>query len=341
MGCSNNLIQQGPQIEIIYSKNYHSEKDEEKYPLFQKNFWFDYIQNINKIYIEKLIDNKGNNAIITHKIYLTLNYKDKRMAIIQIDKKRFNDPKLNEFISLKNQVLNGCSFEYLHDYIEKYNEKFQIDSSKLLNINKTTDIIIKVGKTDSGIKGFEMMHDKKESTLNYHKIENPGPNTTYENVFIENLNTLKMIEKYNQLNSKIFSEENEIQADFNSKPREWIPEPGKENKNNSSGGYSDKIKKIKYDDTEAKDENGKIINKFDGEYIKDADGYKMAKVSKDGNIVDEKRGNILKVEENGTVRDARGHYLGKVEKGHVLDNNGNIIGEVEGGTNAQVAYNFF
>jgi len=234
MGCSD-----CQSIYPLYNNNFKNCKEKE-YPLFQKNFWFDYIQNINKIYAERLIDTQGNHILMTHKIYLTLNYKENRMAIIQIEEKKLYDIKSkseSKEYSINIQVLNGCSLEYLRDYIERYNGKFKIDSSKWFNINKTTDIIIKVEKTDNEIKGFEMMYDKKASTLNYHKIDNPGLNAPYENVYMENLNSLRMIDKYNQLNSELESKYSDFKnekekAEYESKPREWIEETKKEEKNN-------------------------------------------------------------------------------------------------------------
>ena len=319
MGCS----QQKSQIESIYSKNVLSEEDEKKYPLFQKNFWFEYIQNVNKIYIEKLIDSKGNHFIITHKIYMTLDYKNQRMGIIQIEKKRLCESELNDFFNLRIEIVKGCSFEYLRNYIEKYNEKFKIDSTKWFNINKTTDIIIKVEKTDSGIKGFEMMYDKKASTLNYHKIENPGQNTVYKNECINNLNSLRMIEKYNKLNSDLVYEISEEKVEYDSYLRECISETKKEANNN------------------VKDEDENKIDKRIGEMRKAANERKKTREFQDRNIVDEKKRNILKVEENGTIKDTGENFLEKVENKNVIECDRHINRDFEGSNKAQVANNFF
>lgn len=334
----NNIVQQEPEKEyhdVIYS--YISEElNEEDYPLFQSNFNCDYIQNINKIYTSWLLNESDVTVIMTNKIYVTLNYKTNTMAGIEIEKVLYST-KPNEY-KIKKYVYKGCSFGYMHNFIDSWNKSFKIDSSKWYDLNRTTDIIIKCEQKDDEINGFEMMYDKRAKILKYHIIENPDQNTPVENKQMEFEDYSYIIEKYNELNSDLTCEYYEVKWEKNSKPREWYPDPNKKKSSGGGSGGSSNIKYLRYDGNDGKDREGYVKSRLDGNYITNSDGYKRARIN--GEYI-EGDGRTLKVGSDGRVRDGNDNYLGRVEDGRVYDADGYLIGKYDGGSKEQVAYDYF
>lgn len=269
---------------------------------------------------------------MTHKIYVTLNYKTNIMVGIEIEKVLYST-KDNEY-KVKKYVYKGCSIKYMHNFLDSWNSSFKIDSSKWYNLNRYTDIIIKCEKSEDGvINGFEMLYDKRVKVLKYHKIENPDPDIPLENECSEFGEYLDVIAKYNELNSDLTTEYYEAKWEKNSKPREWYPGANKK----SSGGYSN-IKYLRYDGNDGKDSEGYVKSRRNGDYITDSEGYNRAKIS-DGYV--EGDGRTLKVGSDGRVRDGNDDYLGRVVDGKIYDADDNLIGKYDGGSKEQVAYDNF
>ena len=135
---------------------------EENYPLFQSDFYETHIQNIKKFLIEK--DKDG--TVKTHKIYIVLNYKEKKTKIIEIEKEEKEENKKKHLVQ---HIIKECSLEKVKPNLEKYNKIYGIDTKELLKLPKGTDSFIKAQIINGKITKIHYKYEKSNQKLSMFK----------------------------------------------------------------------------------------------------------------------------------------------------------------------------
>lgn len=172
--------------------------EDEDYPVFQPNFYEKYIQNIKKTYNDWVYEN-NEEVIKIHRIYISLNFKENKTTVIEIEKLACQNYKKH----LKKQIINGCSLDNVKPLLEKYNSIFKIDSSRWYQVRPTTDIYIMSEKTNEDeIQSFQVFYEKDTSKVNFYKTNIDYGNTNTSNGVLNNLKPDGVVKKYNDLKSE-------------------------------------------------------------------------------------------------------------------------------------------
>ena len=150
---------------ILESDNF---EDSEYAPIFKDDLYDKDVQKITKVFSdlqdEDDIDSQGK----VHYIYVTLNYGENCIDIIEIEKSLTTEEYKKHLKITK--IENECSMERAKSYLEKYNTDFEVDSAEWYDMNKSTNIYVKSEKEPSGyINMFEVIYDKSISKLKFRR----------------------------------------------------------------------------------------------------------------------------------------------------------------------------
>ena len=177
---------------ILESDNF---EDSEYTPIFKDDLFDKNVQKITKIYSD-LSDDDVDSQGKVHYIYVTLNYGENCIDIIEIEKSLTTEYKKHLKVT---KLENECSMERARSYLEKYNSDFEVDSSEWYEMNNTTNIYIKSEKEPSGsINMFEVIYDKSTSKLKFRRKKTETnfnfdcePFIATPEVVVQNYNLLK------------------------------------------------------------------------------------------------------------------------------------------------------
>ena len=166
-------------------------------PIFKSDLLDKEVQTITKVYSDTRsddddIDSQGK----IHHIYITLNYRENFIEIIEIERSLSTVYKKH----LKVIKIEGeCSKERVKSYLEKYNEEFWVNSTQWYKKNNCTNIYVKSEiDPDDHINMFEVFYDKSNSNLVFNKKQtrtsstfNGTPIVANPQVLVQNYNLLK------------------------------------------------------------------------------------------------------------------------------------------------------
>ena len=195
MGCSDSNA-----MKVKSNNNYYVDTEEfnEKYfTMFEYDFSLTENQSIKKIYTEILMEN--NEPIIkTHKIFIIRNFFEKKTYIIQIELVGGKNPKKH----LINQKISGTSIDKVTQYIEKYNDIFQIDAKDVYYYSQyIIDIYIKSEKDDQNkIKTLIMFYKKENNNVSF--IYTDFKNLHFSRGAKSNIKPNGVIDLYNESQSR-------------------------------------------------------------------------------------------------------------------------------------------
>ena len=142
---------------------------------------------------------ENNEPIIkTHKIFITRNFFEKKTYIIQIELVGGKNPKKH----LINQQISGTSIDKVTQYIDKYNDIFQIDAKDVYYYSKyIIDIYIKSEKDDQNkIKTLIMFYKKEYNNVSF--IYTDFKNLHFSRGAKSNIKPNGVIDLYNELQSR-------------------------------------------------------------------------------------------------------------------------------------------
>ena len=172
-------------------------EDSEYAPIFKDDLYDKDVQKITKVFSdlqdEDDIDSQGK----VHYIYVTLNYGENCIDIIEIEKSLTTEEYKKHLKITK--IENECSMERAKSYLEKYNTDFEVDSAEWYDMNISTNIYVKSEKEPSGyINMFEVIYDKSISKLKFRRKKTETnfnfdcePFTATPEVVVQNYNLLK------------------------------------------------------------------------------------------------------------------------------------------------------
>ena len=172
-------------------------EDKDYTPIFKSDLYDKEVQTITKVFSDlRDDDDDPDSQGKIHHIYVTLNYRDNCIDIIEIDKALSTEYKKHlKVIKIENE----CSIERAKPFLEKYNTEFGVDSTKWYEKNKTTNIYVK-SEIDPNkfINMFEIFYDKSNCSLIFNRKRtdtnfnfNGTPITADASVLVTNYNLLK------------------------------------------------------------------------------------------------------------------------------------------------------
>ena len=220
--------------------------NEDKYPVFQSNFYEKYIQDIRKTSIEKTSEG----AITLNKIYITIDHNQKKTKIIKISiEEKNNEIKKH----LTQKILNEVCF------LEKFKEDLtgdglEIKPNEIFSKTKTTDIYIMGYNFDGNISKFTFYYDKNNASIKINNFKGNNMSYSTSNSSSTNLSPEKVVERYNESVSKIIS---------------GIP-------SNINSNSVKNIKKEEFNLIEASDDQGVEFTQFQEEGLKMHNVYRTA-----------------------------------------------------------------
>ena len=367
MGCSDSNsteIKENNNSNYLSKNNDYFETDnfrEEYFPHFQPNFYDKNIKNIKKVYEERI--NEGNNKIIKiHKIFIVINYQNKKTTSIEIEIEKSGDQIVRKH--LKKLIHIGCSLDNIKLLLEKYNSIFHIDSSQWYQSKESTDIYIKAEKdTNNVIKFFQMFYEKDTSTLKFNKMIKYNISDVSSNEEILNIQPDGVVKKYNDL--KLLYKDNKPEV-FND-VKKSVSNKYSRNENYSNYDYNNNDdNNVSYgyhrmnssgilrnrDNREIgridsngyiRDENNREVGRFEDDgVIRDENNREVGRFDDDGVFRDEYNREQGRVEDDGVVRDEYNREIGRIDSdGVVRDSCNNEIGRAEGVSNEEAAYMYF
>ena len=175
---------------------------EENYPLFQSDFYETHIQNIKKFLIEK--DKDG--TVKTHKIYIVLNYNEKKTKIIEIEKEEKAENKKKHLVQ---HIIKECSLEKVKPNLEKYNKIYGIDTKELLKLPKGTDSFIKAQIINGKITKIHYKYEKSNQKLSMFKYEGTLMSYSNSSSNMSGLSPEDVVEEYNKNKSQFLDNSTE------------------------------------------------------------------------------------------------------------------------------------
>lgn len=178
---------------LLESDNF---EDSEYAPIFKDDLYDQNVQKITKVFSDLQDDDDMDSQGKVHSIYVTLNYGENCIDIIEIEKSLTTEYKKHLKIT---KIDNECSMERAKSYLEKYNTDFEVDSTEWYGMNKSTNIYVKSEKEPSGhINMFEVIYDKSTSKLKFRRKKTETnfnfdcqPFTASPEVVVQNYNLLK------------------------------------------------------------------------------------------------------------------------------------------------------
>jgi hypothetical protein len=166
-------------------------------PIFKSDLLDEEVQTITKVYSDTRSDDDDMDSQgKIHHIYITLNYRENFINIIEIERSLSTVYKKHlKVIKIENE----CSKERVKSYLEKYNEEFGVNSTQWYKKNNCTNIYVKSEiDPDDHINMFEVFYDKSNSNLVFNKKQtrtsysfNSQPIVANPQVLVQNYNLLK------------------------------------------------------------------------------------------------------------------------------------------------------
>lgn len=166
-------------------------------PIFKSDLLDEEVQTITKVYSDTRSDDDDMDSQgKIHHIYITLNYRENFINIIELERSLSTVYKKHlKVIKIENE----CSKERVKSYLEKYNEEFGVNSTQWYKKNNCTNIYVKSEiDPDDHINMFEVFYDKSNSNLVFNKKQtrtsysfNSQPIVANPQVLVQNYNLLK------------------------------------------------------------------------------------------------------------------------------------------------------
>ena len=331
-------------------------------PIFKSDLLDEEVQTITKVYSDTRSDDDDMDSQgKIHHIYITLNYRENFINIIELERSLSTVYKKHlKLIKIENE----CSKERVKSYLEKYNEEFGVNSTQWYKKNNCTNIYVKSEiDPDDHINMFEVFYDKSNSNLVFNKKQtrtsysfNSQPIVANPQVLVQNYNLLKYDytidhdpEEMPEINNNNFNKNNNmfnnmmnnfpfgfgnnnfVQSNVNQFFSQQKMQTGikinqkievKLPKNKQRGGYSKRNNdNDSYEDNNSNHSNHSNNSRRSGSF-KNRDGMRVGGVDKDGTIRDKDGCNVGKFEDDGTVRDRNNYERAKIEDGVIRDRNG-------------------
>ena len=102
-------------------------EDTDFFPIFKSDLLDKEVQNITKVYSDLRADDEDidSQGKVYH-IYITLNYRENCIDIIEIERCLSTEYKKHLKVT---KIENECSMERIKPFLEKYNDEFGVDST--------------------------------------------------------------------------------------------------------------------------------------------------------------------------------------------------------------------
>ena len=169
--------------------------NEDKYPIFQSNYFEKYIQNLRKITIMKGPD--GVKKI--EKLYITMDHNKKKAKVIKIEKEENGDNKKQH---LNQKILNeDCTLQKFKADVEKGKDDFRIESKDIFSKSATTDIYIYAQNVDNYIIRIYLFYFKDTAELKMFQFQGNKFSYSTSNRSLTNLGPEEIVEKFNEFTS--------------------------------------------------------------------------------------------------------------------------------------------
>ena len=358
MGCSNSNT-----VDTICVNKYVDTDDfkEEDFPHFQNNFYDKNIKNIKKVYEERI--NEGNNLLIKiHKILVTINYANHSTTNIRIEIEKKDGQIVKKHLN-RISFNYECSLDKLKKLLELYNSRFKIDSRQWYHSKPSTDIYIKVEKTNNNLfKIFEMFYEKDISKLKSNKLIRFGNTENSSESIYSYIKPGEVVKKYNELKSIFYDNKPEIFNYSENSNKSVKNENSKKNDNskkNYNKNYSNhqdydyNYNNYSYNDNNSyhnnqsnhdnneyqkqesnrsgimRDNSYNVVGRIDRDgVIRDASYNEVGRFCDDGIIRDNSYQEVARVDDNGIFRNEDGEIGNVNSDGLVKDDSGNILGHI-------------
>jgi hypothetical protein len=298
-------------------------------------------------------------VIKLNRIYITFDHKNNKTTVIEMEKCTFNGIKKH----LKKQVINGCSFQCVEEYIQKYNSSYNIDSIDWIKEKPTTDIYIKCEKQNNQkVNEIQIFYEKDVNMTrfnynNFRGFNSNGYKTGKPNIVVETYNQFKerfLIDnkpevfvyqestKKNNNNRMNYNNNNNNRTNNNNRAYNNNNSNNNSNNyrrryssNNSSSYHNSNNQRQESNHDNNNDNNSNNNNDNASEQrrrsasFRNRDGDHMGRVSSNGNIRNASNSHLGRFESNGDIRNASGSRIGRISSdGEIRNRSNSRIGRV-------------